>query len=362
MSVDKHLASARKYYSQSRLADAIYEYRRVLDLDPNNQEALDVLQSLTDDPAEELAGQSGKIKTNFLAHQAQEHSGSIWKKPPLMVLLSVLVAGAIYGIYQLVVSIMNHDKEVAMRYVEVHLQRPVQKDGQAYLSVEIVNLNPQAIKDTKFKYQISGMDGSTLASDTVTISTAIPAGDTRTFAEVKLAKVAGQASRMHADLVDLQLGPKPAILPENANKFIEAAAMKPVDAINEFTQIVKAQPDFVPAYVRLGQSLLSNNDLDLSIKAFEKAVKLDPEDANAHYHLGVAYFYKADFAAAKKALEEASRLASDDPVISAALKQASVKAGGKDKIKAGDLDQTTTGATEAAPESEPAGDSQPVEK
>ncbi len=359
MSVDKHLANARKYYSQSRLADAIYEYRRVLDLDPENQEARDVLQSLTDDPAEDPAGSSGRIKTNFLAHQAQEHSVSVFKKPPVMVLLCVLAAGAIYGIYQLVVNIMNHDKEVAMRYVEVHMQRPVQKDGEAYLSVEIVNLNPQAIKDTTFKYQISGQDGSTLASDTVTIPTVVPAGDTRTFSEVKLGKVTGQASRMHADLVDLKLGAKPAITPEYANKFIEAAAMKPADAVNEFTQIVKAQPEFVPAYVRLGQSLLSNNDVDLSIKAFSKAIKLDVDDANAHYHLGVAYFYKADYPAAKKEFEEASRLAPDDPVITAALNQANSKAGAKDRLQAAESADAKSQKSDGDKESAPA-EGQPV--
>jgi tetratricopeptide (TPR) repeat protein len=331
MSVEKHLANARKFYSQSRFGDAIYEYRLVLGLDPNNEEAQEGLRQLTDGPGspeqsqEEQFKSSGRIRTNFLAHQAEETSKPMSKQAPMMVLLVVLCLGLCYGLYQCVVYYINYDKNVAMKYVEVRLEKPEQKDGSAYVSVVIQNYNPQEIKDTTFNYKITASDGALLASANVTIPNVVPAGELRTFSQVKLAPLKGQAAHMYADLVDLHLGPKPNLTPEHANKFIEAAALKPENAVADLTEFVKHEPEFEPGYVRLGQALLASNDNEHAIKAFEKAIKLNGEDANAHYHLGVAYFYKPDKEAARKELEQAAQLAPDDPIITGALKQVGSK-------------------------------------
>lgn len=352
MSVEKHLSNARKFHNQNRLSDAIYEYRRVLALDPTNKEAREALNSLIDEPIDTEASaapeeDNGRIKTNFLAHQATETSVPITKQPLIMFLAAIIGIGAIYGLYQLVTYYVNYDKIVAMKYVEVHLQKPVQKDGMAYVSVEIDNFNPQDIKDTNFRYEISGATGNKLASGNVTIPNTVPAGDQRTFSNVPLTKLNEQATRMHADLVDLNLGPKPYMSNELVNKFIEASALKPEDAVPALTDFVKAEPEFGPGYIRLGQAMLANKDYEHAIKAFEKAIKLNSEDANAHYHLGVAYFYKPDAEAARKEFETAAKLAPDDPVIAAALKQATPgsasSGGGKNTDKSASRDEEESG-------------------
>ncbi|GEM_PF-1177173 len=325
MSVEKHLANARKYYSRSRFADAIYEYRKALEIDPRNQEAIEALNALTDQPVpaggEYEPGAGSGLKTNFLAHQAEEKNVPITRSAPVMVLLIVIGAGMLYGLYQAVMYYLNYDKLVAMKYVEVRLQKPVQKDGAAYVNVEIENLNPVAIKDTKFKYDIFSADGSSLAAGEVQLPIVVPPGESRTVAQVKLGAVSGTAARLHPALTDLHLGPKPSLSADLANKFIEACAMKPEESAQAFTDIVKASPEFGPAYVKLGESLAATGDTEHAVMAFGKAIKIDADDANAHYHLGVTYFYKGDKEAARKELTEAARLAPDDPVIASSLSQ-----------------------------------------
>ncbi len=331
MSVEKHLGRARKYFGQNRVPDAIFEYRQVLALDAQNKEALSALQSLTNASAEPTLTESGRIKTNFLAHQSEETATPITRQPPLMVLFGILALAGLFGLYQLVMYFVNYDKNIAMKYVEVHLQKPVQKDGIAYVNVEIDNYNPQDVQDVTFNYQINGLNGSSLASGNVTIPTLVPAGDQRTFSNVKLTPLSEQANRMHADLTNLRLGDKPGLSPALANKFIEAAALKPQDAVAQFTELVKSAPDFGPGYTRLGQALLANEDYDRADKAFAKAIKINSDDANAHYHLGVAYFYKGNRDGARHELSTASRLCPDDPVIADALKQASAGPAHKQK-------------------------------
>lgn len=340
MSVEKHLANARKHYSQNRLADAIYEYRRVLALDPSNQEAREALSSLTDgmdfDQPDRPSSDDGHIKTNFLAHQAGETSVPVTRQPLVVFLIVLVGIAALYGLSQLVMYYVNYDKIYAMKYTEVHLQKPVQRDGAAFVSVEIDNFNPQDIKDATFHFEISTAAGSKLASGEAKIDNPIPAGESRTFTNVKLTELKEQAGRMHADLVDVHLGPKPGLSNELVNKFIEACALKPEDAVSSFTEFVKGAPEFGPGYVRLGQALLANKDYDNAIKAFQKAIKLNSEDGNAHYHLGIAYFYKPDKEAAQKEFETAAKLAPDDPVITGALKQLTGGAGaGAEEDKGG---------------------------
>src|SRR5262249_43741929 len=120
VSVEKYLANAKKYFGQGKYADAIYEYRRVLDLDPANKEALAAMSSLTDMPSQQDESQSepgGKIKTNFLSHQAAEVSVPLSKQTPVVLLGVVVVIGALFGLYQLVTYYMNYDKIIALKYV-----------------------------------------------------------------------------------------------------------------------------------------------------------------------------------------------------------------------------------------------------
>lgn len=336
MSVEKHLANAKKFFGQGRYADAIYEYRCVLNLDPNNADALAAMRSLTDMPAaEEAAGQSGaaeggKIKTNFLSHQADEASGTS-KGSPFMVIGIIVAVAALYGLYQLVTYYMNADKITAIKYTYLHLLKPTQKGEAVYVNALLENLNPQDITDVKFKYEIKGSDGAVLSSGEATVPGMVPAGDQRTFSDIQLGSIKGKPSHLSNDVVDLKLGPKPSMTPQLANKFIESSAMKPEEALVQFTEFVKGQPEFAPGYIRLGQCLLANKDSEKAIKAFQKAIKLDSENSNAHYHLGVALFYKSDREGARKEFEEALKLQPGDQVVAEALKQIETKDGSPEK-------------------------------
>jgi len=265
-----------------------------------------------------------RIKTDFFAHQAQDMSGSPTQSAPLMVVFVVVGLGVLYGLFQLVVGLINADKMAAMKYVEVHLQKPTEKDGKATVGVQIDNFNPGRIKNITFKCTITDAAGATIGDTKAEIDAAVPAGDSRTFPAVSLGEIKGEPARMHAELVDLKYGPKPSLSPELTNQFIQASADKPADATKEFMDILKASPEFGPAYVGLGRCLAANSNYDQAIKAFEKAIRLDPDDENAHYNLGVVLFLKKQPDAARQQFDAAAKLEPDDPAVVESLQHLGV--------------------------------------
>jgi tetratricopeptide (TPR) repeat protein len=60
-------------------------------------------------------------------------------------------------------------------------------------------------------------------------------------------------------------------------------------AIEHFGRAVSSDPDFVPALIGLGKSLVSGNRAGEAVAPLEKAVKLAPGDLVAHYQLSFAY-------------------------------------------------------------------------
>lgn len=324
MSIESHLASARNLVLQKRYDEAIAEYQYVLQVDPDNPEALSGLEKLTG--ATPLAGgclagprMQGKIKTNFFEHQAAEISAPITGQGPVKIVLLIVGAGVLFGLYQALMFFLNFDKIVAMKNVEVRLHKPVLKNGEAFVNVDIGNYNPAPIRDATFSFSITSSGGSEIGSGKVTVPGFVPAGDSRTFTNIKLGAVSGAAGKMHAELSDLKYGPKPSLSPELTVKFVEAAGMHDKDAVDAFKQLVQLAPEFAPAYVGLGLALAANNEMDLALKAFDKALKIDPEDVNAHYNMGVALFYKGDREGAKQQFEEALKLEPGDPGAAKAL-------------------------------------------
>lgn len=324
MSIEGHLAKARKLIAAKEYDAALGEYEYVLDIDPTNPEALGGLEKVKGSTAltgGSLAGHSElkpRIATNFLVQQAQETHKPITKQVPIMVVLVIVVTGALYGLYQVAMYVVNFDKMQAMKNVVVHLERPVQDNGAAYVDVVIENFNPQPIADVKFTYVIS-MAGAKGVSGKATIPYTVPPGDSRSFAHVQLGPIYGQAGRVHAELVDLSLGAKPSLTPEISDQFIEAASITRKDALEKFKDVVKVAPQFTPAYIGLGQALAANNEMELAREAYKKAIKLDAQNANAHYNLGVVLYYLKENDKACAEFETAHKLSPSDPAISAAL-------------------------------------------
>ncbi len=318
MSIQSHLANARNLVAQKRYDEAIAEFEYVLDIDPENPEAaagLDKLRGATPLRGSNFdsAPREGRIKTDFFAHQAQEISTPLSKSAPVRLILAVFALGVLYGLYQGIMFFFNYDKNMAMKYMEVRLQKRVVRNGEAFLSVEILNYNPAPVRDTAFNYQIVSPTGSEVAAGKVTVDGVIPAGDSRTFTDVKLGAIPGQPGRMRAELADVNYGPKPSLTPALSIKFAEAAALKDMEAVDAFKELLGQASEFGPAYVGLGQALAANEEMDLAVKAFEKALKIDTDNANAHYNLGVALFYKGDKEGARKQFEEAAKLEPTDP-------------------------------------------------
>ena len=61
------------------------------------------------------------------------------------------------------------------------------------------------------------------------------------------------------------------------------------DAIGHFGRAVASDPDFPPALVGLGKSLVSAGRAAEAVAPLEKAVKLTPDDPVSHYQLSFAY-------------------------------------------------------------------------
>lgn len=268
-----------------------------------------------EEPAEQ------KIKTNFFAHQAEEASTPITKQAPVMIVLVVVGLGVLYLIYSGVIMFINHDRDTAMKNVEVRFQKPTQKDGVAYVSVEVSNLNPTPVKELAVTYHIKGPAGEEVSTGQLMIPGTVPPGDSRTFTDLKIGELNTQAGRLQAELSNLKVGPKPTMNGDMYVKFVEASAMKDIDALDAYKEFVKAVPEYAPGYIGLGQALAANNDFDSAIKAYQKALRIDPDDANAHYNLGVALFYKADREGARKEFEAAKALEPDDPAVARGLAQ-----------------------------------------
>lgn len=254
------------------------------------------------------------LKTDFYDKQAREIS-----KPgvplPLIVLGAVVLAGVVFGAYQLFLFIVNFDKNQAIKNVAMTLQKPELFDGIAKVDVKIQNLNPQSISDISFRYNILGPSGDTAASGIAHIPEMVPIGATRRFQHVTLGPLTASTQRIQTELLDLKLGPKPNLTADQFNNFVDTSAMKDDERLKGFTDFVKATPDFSPGYVGLGKAYLDGGEDKNAENAFRQAVKLDDKNADAHYCLGLALLNERQRAEAEKEVGVAYDLAPNDPDI-----------------------------------------------
>lgn len=61
------------------------------------------------------------------------------------------------------------------------------------------------------------------------------------------------------------------------------------DAINQYQEILKHNPNVAYIYVKIGSAYFFNNDLPLAVEFLKKALEYDPLVPDGHYTLGIAY-------------------------------------------------------------------------
>jgi len=257
--------------------------------------------------------QYGRIKTNFLDKQAEQNATSIFQSLPMQILMAIAALGLMAIAWKSADFFINLDKNNAVKNVLVTLMHPTLRDGVAIVDVTMKNLNPRSISKLGFRYNILGQSGATVDTGVVTIPGTVPAGDARTFTNVKLGPLTDNSARMQAELVDLTLGPKITLPAAQQSRFTELAGLKSEDKVEPFKQFVADCPDFVPGYIELGRADMATNNLDDAIAVLKKAVQLDPKDGNTHYHLAVAYQRDGQKAQASEELHKALDLLPEDP-------------------------------------------------
>ncbi|MBX9687719.1 MAG: tetratricopeptide repeat protein [Candidatus Obscuribacterales bacterium] len=358
LSALEHLKIAKRYHFQGMTDDAIREYEAVLELDPDNSDAIAGLRALGIEPVlredhyDSSASHAGGLKTNFFANQAKSSTAGGVRAGVFKWVVIALGLGGCYGLYFLATYLLNYDNITAKENVEVHFEKPQMKDNNALVNIEIINLNPAPIKHMKISFRIADPTDTTLKEGIVELPGQVPAGDRRTFAEVTLGEVKGVPAKLSPKLEELIYGPKPKIKDKFVDQFMKAAAVRDKDALSDYEQLVTDTEDeeFAPARVGLGRAYAAKGDFDEALKHYQKAMELDPMNANAHYYAAVALFYKGDKEQAKKEIEQAARIAPDDPEIAWNLKYLFAM---KDKTANGskDADDKKTGKDETSSKS-----------
>lgn len=92
-----------------------------------------------------------------------------------------------------------------------------------------------------------------------------------------------------------------------------------VDAIASYRQAVSTNPDYAPAYYRLGETYYALDKLELAVEELNKALRLAPNYADAHYRLALCLMKKKEGPQAAAHFREVIRLAPDSE--NAALSQ-----------------------------------------
>ena len=324
MSALEHLKIAKRLHFQGMTNDAVREYESVLEIDPDNGDAIAGLRALGIEPVVRddsgygsAVGHAGGLKTNFFANQGSQDKGGEVKGKIFNVIILALGLASAYGLYFLATYLLNYDNITARENVEVHFEKPQIKDNNlAVVNVEVINLNPAPIKHLKISYRIADPTDATLKEGVVEIEHGtVPAGDRRTFAEVKLGEIKGVPAKLSPHLESLVYGPKPKIKDKYVEEFMKAAAQRDKDALTDYENLVDNTEDFAPSHVGLGRAYAAKGKFDEAIKQYQKAMEIDPTNANAHYYMAVALFYLGKRDEARVEIDKAYQVSPDDPEI-----------------------------------------------
>ncbi|MBV9269286.1 MAG: tetratricopeptide repeat protein, partial [Acidobacteriaceae bacterium] len=63
-------------------------------------------------------------------------------------------------------------------------------------------------------------------------------------------------------------------------------------AIQQYRELVKSKPDFVPAWINLGVALAHVGQWDEAVESYRSALALDPQNQQIKLNLGLAFFKK----------------------------------------------------------------------
>ena len=289
-----------------------------------------------------------RIKTNFLENQAKEVSDKKMSKGPLIAFGIVFLAGVSFGGYKVTEFLMNYETIAMMKNIELILDSPTTKNGQATVDIVVRNNNPFPVQNFEIAYTIDGTTGGTVSKGVAKIENLVPAADERKFATVSLGAINGEPGKMHVDLTDAKVAEKSKLPGDIQQRITDALFLKEQDSLAAFQQLDKELPDTPVILNGLALTYEECNQKDLAKQTYEKAivaaeaagskVGADAAEAatissantntgttanrstieNAHYHLGLLLL-SADKKKAQAEFEAAAQLDPNDPAVKAEL-------------------------------------------
>lgn len=290
-----------------------------------------------------MSSQTGetRIRTNFLENQAKEVSHKKMSKGPVVGFAVVFLAGISFGAYKVTEFLMNYETIAAMKNIELILDSPTTKDGQATVDVVVRNNNPFPVKNFAFSYTIDGTGGGTVASGTAKIDSLVPAADERKFAFVPLGAITGSPAKMHVDLSAAKIAEKSKLPGDVQQRITDALFLKEQDSVAALEQLDKELPNTPVILNGLGAAYEECSMKDKAQASYEKSITAaneaatkagaDAADAagatatnstaeNAHYHLGLLLL-NSDKKKAQEEFETAAKMDPADPAVQAALEK-----------------------------------------
>lgn len=301
-----------------------------------------------------MSSQTGetRIKTNFLENQAKEVSDKKMSKGPIIAFAIFFLCGVSFGGYKVVEFLMNYETIAMMKNIELILDSPTTKNGQATVDIVVRNNNPFPVKNFEVSYTIDGASGNNVAKGVAKISSLVPAADERKFAAVPLGAIKGAPGKMHVDLSSADIAEKSKLPGDVQSRITDALFLKEQDSVAAFEQLAKELPDSPVVLAGLGLSYEECGLKDKAKESYAKAIAAADAEAvkagrdaasaaatnavpasantaaaganstleNAHYHLGVLLL-DSDKKQAKAQLEIASQMDPSDPAVQAELEK-----------------------------------------
>jgi tetratricopeptide (TPR) repeat protein len=79
-------------------------------------------------------------------------------------------------------------------------------------------------------------------------------------------------------------------------------------ALRDFTEAIRVNPNYAPAYHRRGNVYSRRNDFSRAITDYDKAIRVNSNYAPAYYDRGIIYHKRGDFSRAIADYEAALRI------------------------------------------------------